>query len=131
MALRAGLTGRRAISVLLRTAHLASFGGLLGGHVFDVDPARLVPWLVGTIVTGAGMMALELVASVDWLGTGKGLAVLVKLGLLGMVPVFWEHRVAILLAVVILSGVASHMPRQFRHYQVVRLHRRPGGPICR
>jgi hypothetical protein len=69
------------------------------------------------------MMALELAASATWLGTGKGLAVLVKLGLLATVPVFWEHRVAILLGVVALAGVTSHMPRRFRHRQVVRLRR--------
>lgn len=131
MATSLTLTPRRALSVLLRTAHLVAFAGLLGGHVFDVDPVRLVPWLVATVLTGAGMMALELVASVDWLGTGKGLAVLVKLGLLATVPVFWEQRVAILLAVVILSGVASHMPRQFRHYQVVRISRVRGRQACR
>jgi len=35
----------------LRTAHLISFGILLGGHVFEIDPARVVPFLVATIVT--------------------------------------------------------------------------------
>jgi hypothetical protein len=118
------LTPRRALSVLLRTAHLATFAALLGGHVFYVDPARLWPWLVATVASGAGLMALELLSSVAWLGTAKGLAVLVKLALLAMVPVFWEHRVAILLAVTVLAGVASHMPRQFRHYQVVPMFRR-------
>lgn len=118
----------RAISVLLRTAHLVAFGGLLGGHVFDVDPTRLVPWLGAAIVTGAGMMALELATTLDWLGTGKGLAVLAKLGLLGMVPLLWERRVTLLVAVTILSGVAAHMPRQFRHRQVIRLPRPRGRP---
>jgi hypothetical protein len=111
----------RAMSVLLRSAHLVAFGGLLGGHVFDVEPPRLVPWLGATIVTGAGMMALEMASTLDWLGTGKGLAVLAKLGLLGLVPVVWERRVAILVAVTVLAGVAAHMPRQFRHHQVIRL----------
>lgn len=115
----------RAISVLLRTAHLATFAVLLGGHVFDVDPLRLVPWLVATVVSGAGLMALELAASFAWLSTGKGLAVLVKLALLATVPALWDHRVAILLAVVGLSGISSHMPARFRHYQVVRALRVP------
>ena len=125
------LTPRRAVSVLLRTAHLVAFAGLLGGHIFDADPTRLPPWLVATVLTGAGMMALELLTSLDWLGTGKGLAVLVKLALLATVPVFWERRVAILLAVTVLAGVTSHMPRQFRHHQVVRIPWVPGRPACR
>jgi hypothetical protein len=118
------LTPRRAISVLLRAGHLLAFAGLLGGHVFDVDPVRLVPWLVATVASGAGLMALELLSGVAWLGTAKGLAVLLKLALLAAVPVFWDHRVAILFAVVVLAGVASHLPRQFRHYQVVPMLRR-------
>jgi hypothetical protein len=117
------MDSRRAASVLLRTAHLGAFAVLLGGHVFDVEPQRLVPWLAATVVTGAGMAALEVGAGVDWLGTGKGLAVLVKLGLLATVPVFWGHRVAILFAVVVVAGVASHMPRRFRHRQIVRVRR--------
>ena len=120
------LTSRRAASVLLRTAHLAAFAVLLGGHVFDVDPRRLTPWLWATVASGSGLMALELASGVAWLGTGKGLAVLVKLALLALVPVFWEHRVAILMAVVVLAGVASHLPRQLRHYQVVPMFRSSG-----
>ena len=117
----------RAISVLLRTAHLATFAVLLGGHVFDVDPLRLAPWLVATVASGAGLMALEMASSFAWLSTGKGLAVLVKLALLATVPVLWDHRVTILLAVVVLAGISSHMPARFRHYQVVPMLRRPFG----
>lgn len=117
----------RAISILLRTAHLATFAVLLGGHVFDVDPLRLAPWLVATVASGAGLMALELASSFAWLSTGKGLAVLVKLAMLATVPVFWEQRVAILLAVVVLAGISSHMPARFRHYQVAPTLRRPLG----
>jgi len=117
----------RALSVLLRTAHLATFAVLLGGHVFDVDPLRLAPWLVATVASGAGLMALEMASSFAWLSTGKGLAVLVKLALLAAVPALWDHRVAILLAVVILAGISSHMPARFRHYQVVPMLRRPFG----
>lgn|SRR5574341_1002770 len=118
----------RAISVLLRTAHLVAFAGLLGGHVFDVDPTRLVPWVVATVASGAALMAVELASSFAWLSTGKGLAVLVKLALLATVPLLWDHRVAILLTVVALSGICSHMPARFRHYQVVPMLRRPLGP---
>lgn len=118
----------RAISVLLRTAHLAAFAGLLGGHVFDVDPQRLAPWLVATVASGAGLMALELAATFAWLSTGKGLAVLVKLALLATIPALWGHRVAILLTVVVLAGISSHMPARYRHYQVVPTLRRLSAP---
>lgn len=107
--------GQRWLGVWLRTAHLATFGILLGGHAFDVDPARLVPFLVATIVSGAGLMALELACTFAWLGTVKGFAVLVKLGVLLAIPLFWEQRLVLLLAVVVLASVVSHMPSKLRH----------------
>jgi len=110
------IPAHRWLSVGLRTAHLISFGILLGGHVFEIDPARVVPFLVATIVTGAGLMLLELASTCHWLFMGKGVAVLLKLLLLLLVPLFWEHRVAILTAVVILASVAAHMPSRLRHY---------------
>lgn len=119
------IPAHRLLSVTLRTAHLMTFGMLLGGHVFEVDPSHLFPFLVATIVTGAGLMALELASSFAWLFMGKGVAVLVKLLLLGMVPFFWEHRVALLLLTVILASVAAHMPSRFRHYSFLTRRSEP------
>jgi len=81
---------QRALGVALPTAHLMAFGGLVGGHLFDVDPARLPPFLFATIATGAALMALELASTFAWLFMGKGLVVLFKLVLLLMVPLFWN-----------------------------------------
>jgi len=111
--------GHRWLSVSLRTAHLITFGTLLGGHVFEIDHSRLVPFLVATILTGAGLMLLELASTVHWLFMVKGLAVSLKLLLLLLVPFFWEQRVAILLAVVIVASVAAHMPSRLRHYSLL------------
>ncbi len=79
----------RALGVALRTVHVAAFAALLGGHLFDVDAARLLPWLYAAIASGASLMVLELLGSCAWLSTGKGLAVLVKLSLLAVVPWCW------------------------------------------
>ncbi len=108
--------GHRPLSIALRTAHLITFGILLGGHVLDVDPSRLLPLLYWTIVTGAALMALELASTCAWLFMGKGIAVLAKLLLLSMIPLVWEHRVGILLVVVVIGSVGSHMPSRFRCY---------------
>ena len=110
---------QRLLGLTLRTAHLLSVGTLLGGHVFDVDAERLVPFLIAAIVTGAGMIALELASTCRWLFMGKGLAVALKLGLLLLVPVFWEQRVLILVAVTVIAGFGSHMSARFRHYSLL------------
>lgn len=65
-------------------------------------------------------MMLEIVSTCAWLWMGKGVAVLLKLLLLSTVPFFWESRVAILLAVVVVASVGSHMSSRFRHYSLRR-----------
>lgn len=113
------IPAHRAISIALRTAHLMTFGTLLGGHVFDIDHSRLLPFLLATIVTGVALMAVELASTCAWLFMGKGVAVLLKLLLLAAVPLFWEQRVSILLLIVVIASVGSHMPSRFRHYSLL------------
>ena len=114
------IPAHRALSIAFRTAHLATFGALLGGHVFGVEPARLFPFLVATAVSGAALMALELASSLEWLLMVKGIAVMLKLLLLVMIPVFWNHRVLILLVIVAVASISSHMPSRLRHYHILR-----------
>jgi hypothetical protein len=104
--------------VALRTAHLATLGILLGGHAFDVEASRLLPFLLATVASGAGLVALELASTCAWLRVAKGVAVLAKLGLLLAIPLFWEHRTGILLAVVVLASTVLHMPRRFRDRRI-------------
>ena len=116
----------RTLGVALRTAHLMTFGALLGGHLFAVDATRLMPFLVATIASGLGLMALELASTCTWLFMGNGAAVVLKLLVLLMVPVFWEYRLPLLLLTVAVASVGSHMPSRFRHRLLV-----PGmRPLC-
>ena len=109
----------RGINIGLRTAHLMTSSILLGGHVFDVQPSRLFVYLLLTIASGSGLILLELSRSCRWIYLGKGLLVLVKLGLLVAAAVWWEHRVALLLLVVVVATVGSHMPARFRYYSII------------
>lgn len=109
----------RLLNISCRTVHLAGFSLLLGGHAWGVQADRLLPALWVTILSGATLMALESHASARWLFEGRGLMVLLKLGLLLVVPFVWEHRVPILLAVVLVASVGSHMPARFRHASVL------------
>jgi len=116
------LSGSRVMSIALRTLHLAAFGMLLGGHAFTLDGDRLIPYLWVTIVSGLGLIALEIYAvGLYWVFLGKGIMVLVKLALLLVIPFFWEARVALLLLVMGIASIGSHMPARYRHYSI--LHR--------
>lgn len=112
----------RAISIALRTAHIAAVGILLGGHAFEVPSAHLLPWLSLSIISGAGLIGLELYSSCKWLYQGKGVLVMLKLLLIAAVAVFWEQRLWLLLAALVIGSVGSHMPGRFRYYSVI--HRR-------
>ncbi len=109
------IPAHRWLGVIFRTAHIASFGILLGGHVFDVPSSRLVPFLVAALATGAALMALEVASTCLWLAMGKGIAVLVKLALIALIPFFWDARVPLLLAALVIASVGAHMPSRLRH----------------
>jgi len=109
----------RAWNVALRTLHLMAFGILLGGYFWGVEVDQLGPAFGITAATGASLMALELYKSFQWLFLGKGLMVLAKLVLLGVVPFAGEVRLAVLLSVVALASVGAHMPSRYRHYSIL------------
>jgi hypothetical protein len=110
------------MSIALRTVHIAAVGILLGGHAFEVPAVRLLPWLSLSILSGAGLIGIELYSSCKWLYQGKGVLVIVKLLLIAAVAVFWEQRLWLLLAALVLGSVGSHMPGRWRYYSI--LHRR-------
>ena len=112
----------RAISIALRTLHIAAVGTLLGGHTFEVAAVRLLPWLYLSLLSGAGLIGVELYSSCKWLYQGKGVLVLLKLLLIAAVAVFWEQRVWLLLAALVIGSVGSHMPGRLRYYSFI--HRR-------
>ena len=125
-------SGTRTGSIALRTLHLASFGILLGGHAFAVEADRLLPALYLTIASGAGLIAIEVyVMWLYWLFLGKGVMVLLKLAILLAIPSFCEHRVILLLVVVVIASAGSHMPARFRHYSFLRRRVVQGGETLR
>ena len=111
--------GERGLRTFLRTVHLASMGALFGGHVFDVPAEKLYVALAWTIGSGAAFAILELYCTFHWLFQIRGIMTLAKIALVMLVPVFWDHRVAILLAVIAIGSVGSHAPTGWRYYSIL------------
>jgi hypothetical protein len=109
----------RALNIALRTAHIGAMGVLLGGHAFDVPAAQLMVALWVTIGTGVALIAVEAGLRLLWFHQGRGLMTMTKLVLICIVPLAWDYRLPILLAVVVLASVGSHMPARFRYYSIV------------
>ncbi|OFV89191.1 MAG: hypothetical protein A3J75_06255 [Acidobacteria bacterium RBG_16_68_9] len=112
----------RALRTSLRTAHLMAFGALYGGHVYGLAAEQLLSALFATVASGAALMGLEIYRTPVWLVQVRGVATFVKIALMASVAIFWDVRVAILSGVIVIGGVSSHMPGQYRYYSV--LHRR-------
>ena len=109
----------RTLNIGLRTAHIGAMGVLLGGHAFDVAPERLRVSLWLTIGTGIALAAIEAGPRLLWFHQGSGIMTMAKLVLICAVPLAWDYRFPILLAVLVLASVGSHMPGRYRHYSVV------------
>jgi hypothetical protein len=109
----------RSLNIALRTAHIGAMGILLGGHAFDVAPERLKVSLWLTIGTGLALAAVESRARLLWFHQGRGLMTMAKLALVCAVPLAWDYRLPILLAVIVLASVGSHMSARYRYYSVI------------
>ncbi len=121
-----GLSASRAWNIVLRTAHIAVTGILLGGHFFGIAAERLLPLLYMAILTGGALGAAEVYP--NWRGVFeiRSLVIASKVLLLCFVPLLWNHRVAILIVVLAMASAGSHMPRRCRHYSVLE-HKNVGG----
>lgn len=110
---------------LLRTAHLIAVAALYGGHVHGLPAERLTPALLATLATGGALAGLEIRHAPVWIAQGRGAATFAKLGLLAGVALWWEGRLLLLTAAMILGAVAAHMPGRYRYWSL--LHGRVAG----
>ena len=111
--------------IALRTVHILGFSILLGGHWFNVPREALLPWLYCAVFSGAGLLGLELRTGFDWVLQLGGSMVLAKLVVLGLTPLFWEQRLALLLVVMVIGSIGSHMPGALRHFPLFPGRKRP------
>jgi hypothetical protein len=100
---------------------------LVGGLAFDVASDRWLPALWLTIASGVGLVALEVAASARWIVEVRGAATLAKIALILLVPAAWDHRMLLLLVVVVLASITSHMPRRIRHASLLPAWPRAAG----
>ncbi len=111
---------RLAIRISFRTLHILSVGVLLGGHIFNIPVLTLEPWLWGAIITGTLILLTDLHSSFAVLIELRGVAILVKIALLLLIPFFWEQRVEILIFILIIGSVSSHLPKRYRHKLLIK-----------
>lgn len=106
---------RRGLRTILRASHVLTTGVLLGGHVFDQPSEVLIMWLGASLISGLLLFATDLHASCAIAFEVRGFAVLIKILLLLLVPILWEFRVPLLVAILFIGVVSSHLPGTYRH----------------
>lgn len=105
---------------LLRSSHILCVCILLGGLYFRPEATQIRYWLAGVIITGLGLLIMEIFRNAAMLIEIRGIAVLIKmLLLLGLTQVNPGHQISILMVIVFSSALISHSPRYFRHYSVL------------
>ena len=115
-------------NITLRSVHIATMAVLVGGLVFDVRFERLMGWLYATIGSGLVLVAIEAWPELKWFREGRALLVAVKLGLLCLIPFYWNQRIWILLLAIAIASVGSHMPGRFRYYSLLGPRDKPDPP---
>jgi hypothetical protein len=109
----------RILDIVLRTAHVAGTSVLFGGAICGVSLYRLYSWHFIALVTGCGLIASEIYHNRHWLYQGRGVMVLIHVGLLGVIRL-QPDLLKPILTVVLISGMAgSHMPKKFRYWSFI------------
>ena len=114
--------GRRWLMTALRSAHLVGVGGIGGVFLYEGPREVWFPFLDITVVSGILMMALDLWSSRYWLVEIRGVAIVVKVLLLGLARVADEFVAEAFILVIVISAVSAHAPAAVRYYSV--WHRR-------
>jgi hypothetical protein len=108
--------GLRAIQVAARTVHVAAMALVLGGVAWRAPEEALQGSVALTIASGLALLSLDLWKSGRYFVEGNGLAVLLKLALLGMGLLFPGERLAWYLSATAVASIGSHMPKSWRHW---------------
>ena len=112
----AGFPGSRALQVLLRTAHIVAMAMVLGGLAQGAGFERLRPWILATVLSGVLLLLVDLAKGATRLSQGSGVAVLLKLALLGLGNLYPGGRLGWYLAATAVASVGAHMAGSWRHF---------------
>jgi hypothetical protein len=115
----------RWISISMRTIHLLGVAGVGGAFLYQAPFEVWQPYLTLLIVSGATMLSLEVWSNPQCLFQLRGVATLLKIGILA-VAIFAGMEAYFLIAIIAISGIISHAPGRVRYYPVLRVarHRR-------
>lgn len=109
--------GKRWCKIGLRTLHLFGIAGIGGAYLYQAPAADWQPFLWLTLISGVSMVLIELWSHCIWLLQVRGLAITLKLALLGLATLLPSAAEPwLLFAIITISGIISHAPSRQRYY---------------
>jgi len=106
----------RPMQLVLRSVHIAAMALVVGGLPFGADFQQLRVPILLTVLSGLLLLAIDLAKDAAFLLQGSGVAVLLKLALLGMGLLQPAVRLPWYLAATLVASIGSHMPGAWRHF---------------
>jgi len=111
--------GQRWINISLRSIHIIGVAGIGGGFLFGLDEAQWLPFWHLTLATGVILSLLYIWSDAIWLFQLKGLAIVLKVLLLGAAMGLPAWRAELFMLIILISGLIAHAPGWVRGYQFV------------
>ena len=111
--------GQRWVNITLRTLHIIGIAGLGGGFFYASESDSWQTFFELTIWSGVGLTAIAVWNNGTWLVQLRGQAILLKLLLLGLMPLMPVQRIPLFVAILVISGVISHAPASVRYYSLL------------
>lgn len=121
-------SGRRWLSITLRSLHLVGTAGVGGGFLYGAPEAAWLPYLWMLAGSGVGMVVLQSWGNPLWLVQLRGISVLAKLALLACLLWTPAPALPLFVAVIVISGVIAHAPGDVRYFSVWHWRRYEGRP---
>ena len=109
---------KRWSKISFRTLHLLAVAGVGGGILFGLDKDLWFSYWWLAMATGTVMMLIDMISNPVWLLQVRGLTVLLKLILIGLLGRYPGYESFLLVVVIVISAVISHAPGKLRYYSV-------------
>ena len=109
---------KRWANITLRTIHLIGVAGVGGGFLYQAPKTVWLPYLALSIVSGFGIICLDIWNNRVWLIQLRGIAILIKLILLLCVLLFKKYEALMLVIVIVISGIIAHAPGDVRYFSI-------------
>ena len=109
----------RPVQLVLRSLHIAAMALVVGALPFGGTFEALRGPILITLMSGILLFAIDLARDAAILAQGSGVAVLLKLGLLGLGILQPAQRLPWYLAATLVASLGSHMPGAWRHFSFV------------